>query len=95
MQAGQSSLTLLLVMMKMMMIMMMGTRNSVSAFLNSSPFHIALVIPDLVFFFLFSESCVAKLFAQLSFNASWIKNALLLPLLLLSAAHKHCKLMFT
>jgi ABC-type maltose transport system permease subunit len=77
MQAGQSSLTLLLVM--VMMIMMMGTTNSASISLNSSPFHIALVVPDLVFFS-FLESCVAKLFAQLSFNARWIINCIVASL---------------
>jgi hypothetical protein len=91
MQAGQSSLTLLL---EMMMKMMMGTRNSVSVSLNSSPFHIILVVPDLVFS-LFLKAVRPSYLHSFHLTRVGLKSASLLPLLLLSAAHKHCKLMYT
>jgi hypothetical protein len=59
------------------MMMTMGTRNSVSVTLNSSPLHIILVVADLGFFE--KKRCMAKLFAQVSFNARIIKLHCCLP----------------
>jgi hypothetical protein len=56
---------------KVMMIMMMGTRSIVGVSLHSSPFHIILEVDNLLFYF---EKCMAKQFAQLTFNARWIEN---------------------
>jgi hypothetical protein len=74
MQAGQSSLTLLLV---MMMIIMMGTTNSASISLNISPFHIMLVVPDLVFFSFWKAVWPSYLHSSLLTHVG-LKTALLL-----------------